>query len=144
MESIPNEILDSQISDIDIDEISNKYLTKWKRLLSVLGLTRVHEESICTGNVDGQRRELLYTWKELKGDSATYRSLIDAAEKVQNKNLADNIRRLLSKRLHKPGTHVHIYIHTCLMSRANWDFYLSVSSYLHTLSCLECGYIFLT
>ena len=111
MVSIPNEILDSQISDIDIDEISNKYLTNWKRLRSVLGLTRAHEESICTRNLEGQRREFLYKWNELKGDSATYRSLINAAETVQNKNLADNIRRLLSKRLHKLGIYTCTYIH---------------------------------
>ena len=90
---IQQEKLDRIISDYDIDEIASKYLTNWKRLRSVLGLTRADEESICTGNLEGQRREFLYKWKDLKGDSATYRSLIDAAEKVQKQYLADNIRR---------------------------------------------------
>ena len=93
---IQQEKLDRILSDNDIDEIASKYLTNWEKLRSRLGLTRADEECIRKSfkqDYERQGREFLYKWKELKGDSATYRSLINAAEKAQNKNLADNIRR---------------------------------------------------
>ena len=92
--------LDEEISEIYIEEIAAKYISTWEGLTPHLGLYRVQEEAIRRshpGDYVQQKRSLLYAWKLEKGCGATYRVLIDAAEKSRNQNLADNIRTLLLK-----------------------------------------------
>ena len=44
-----------------------------------------------------QKQECLEVWKEAKGDGATYRAIISAAEEAGDKQLADCVKSLLGK-----------------------------------------------
>ena len=80
-----------------MDKIATELLIKWEGLSSSLDLTQQEEETIrqnYRGYAD-QKREVLYTWKHNKGNGATFGALIDAAEGVSNRQLADAIRDLM-------------------------------------------------
>ena len=101
--------LDEEVSDRDLAIIARKYLTDWVSLRSFLGLTRRHEKEIsksCPSDYGAQKWECLEMWKEMKGEKATYRALILAAEDAKLQELADKIRELLMKRqtTHTPST----------------------------------------
>ena len=89
--------LDGEISDGDIEKIAREYLTDWKGLRPHLGLSRPQEVEINESSTDygEQKRAFLYMWKEQEGSGATYRALITAAEKIKNKQLAENVEAMV-------------------------------------------------
>ncbi|CAI8028692.1 hypothetical protein GBAR_LOCUS16327 [Geodia barretti] len=98
---IPPDILDTIVDDYYIKVIANKYLISWEELVPVLGFTYAQERAISRSfpnDYGQQKRSFLYQWKDLNGDGATYRVLINAAEAEEHRNLADNIRKLLRER----------------------------------------------
>ena len=91
--------LDDVISRKSLAEIAKK-ITHWKPLGPYLDLTRQQEEEIAhkyRDNLGMQKRECLEVWKEVKGEGATYRALILAAEEAEDRQLADCVRSLLEK-----------------------------------------------
>ena len=98
---IPPDVLDTIVDDYYIKVIANKYLISWEELVPVLGFTYAQERAISRSfpnDYGQQKRSFLYQWKDLNGDGATYRVLINAAEAEEHRNLADNIRKLLRER----------------------------------------------
>lgn len=88
--------LDVVVSDKDIRKIAADYLVDWHELSPELGLKPADEIEISeTFKIFGhQKREALLKWKKREGRAATYRALIDAAETINNKQLADDVREM--------------------------------------------------
>ena len=92
--------LDDVISRRCLAAIAKNHITHWEPLGPFLDLTRQQEVEIAqkySSNYRLQKRECLEVWKEVKGDGATYRALISAAEEAEDQQLADNIRNMLQK-----------------------------------------------
>ena len=70
----------------------------WKSLRPHLGLTLGQEDDISRSVRDygEQRRAFLYKWKQVMGSSATYRALIEAANKVGNRRLGENVMEVMN------------------------------------------------
>ena len=94
---ISSDVLDTPITDVDIATIARDYLVRWEELAQHLGLTAAQEHSIrqTFWEYGNQKREALRRWKRNKGNGATYRTFITAAETISNMQLADNVRALL-------------------------------------------------
>ena len=93
--------MDEVVSDADEAKIAREYLTDWQSLRPHLGLNHQQENAIRNSypcNYDQQKQECLSKWKEMKGDRATYRALITAAENARNQQLADKIKALVHGR----------------------------------------------
>ena len=92
--------LDDVISRRCLAAIAKSHITHWEPLGPFLGLTRQQEVEIAqnySSNYGLQKRECLEVWKEVKGDRATYRALISAAEEAEDQQLADAIRNMIQK-----------------------------------------------
>ena len=91
--------LDDVISRKTLAVIARDHLNDWKTLGPFLDLSRQQETAIAHSSPDYglQKRECLEVWQEVKGDGATCRALISAAEEAEDQQLADNIRKLLQK-----------------------------------------------
>ena len=101
--TIPDETLDSIISDSHIEIIARKYLVNWETLRPHLScITEAQERNILTKQYqddEWKRRQLLSLWKREAGNEATYRALITAAEESGDISLANNIRKLLQEEI---------------------------------------------
>ena len=89
-----------EISDRDLAVIARDHLTQWEKLQPFVGLSRAKKKEIARsypGDYGLQKQECLEVWKEKRGEEATYRALISAAEEAKDKELADNIRDMLGK-----------------------------------------------
>ena len=87
------------VSDEDVATIARKHLTDWESLRPYLGLNRQQQVEIrksYPGDYGQQKRECLEVWQETKGNEATYGALITAAEKAEDKKLADSVRAVLA------------------------------------------------
>ena len=93
---ISAELLDTPVSAQDVATIT-KYLTKWEDLSPFLDLTQQDQTNICNTYRDYnyQKRQALRKWREIKGDAATYRALITAAEEIPNLELVDKVKAML-------------------------------------------------
>lgn len=114
---ISAELLDTPISDQDLAKIAEKYLEKWEKLSIELGLTKQHETEILKDFMDysSQKRGALRKWKEIKGDAATYSAFIAAASEISNKELVDNVKRMIrEKPTGKIGAGGWLNICTCI------------------------------
>ena len=86
------------VTEEEIPIIADEYLQKWEDLYPYLKLKSGTDEVI--GRARGYRNEkrvCLQEWKTQHGDGATYRVLIEAAEKSRNKLLADRLRSMLQE-----------------------------------------------
>lgn len=90
------DLLDTPVSDEDLATIAD-YITKWEVLRPHLGLTYPQEVVIRNTfhDYDDQKREALQKWTELKGEGATYRAFITAANKASNTKLVDKVKAML-------------------------------------------------
>ena len=100
-------MLDTLITDQDIAIIARDYLVVWEELSPHLDLTASQEHNIrqTFRRYEDQKREALRMWKRNKGNGATYRILITAAETISKMKLADNVRALLKKQV-SPGVYM--------------------------------------
>ena len=92
--------LDDLISRRCLAAIAKNHITHWEPLGPFLDLTRQQEMEIAqkySSNYELQKRECLEVWKEVKGNGATYRALISAAEEADDHRLVDCVRSLLDK-----------------------------------------------
>ena len=98
---VPREKLDSPITDIHIADLAFM-LTTWEELAPYLGLTEAEEEAIQVdyqGRYGLQKRQALRKWKSKSGrgpKGATYRRLIIALCHARDKEMAENVRELLT------------------------------------------------
>ena len=82
--------------------VAKNHVRNWRELGPFLELTRQQETEILESyptNYGLQKRECLEVWKEMKGDGATYQALITAAEEAEERDLADNIRKMTQPQL---------------------------------------------
>ena len=105
MSDIPAELLDTLVSDTDVATIAAKHLKKWEELSPFLGLTELHEIEVRNNFEDysDQKRQALRKWKEIKGDAATYRAIIDAATAMSNEDLVDKVKAMLGTKKRNTG-----------------------------------------
>ena len=91
--------MDDVISRKTLAVIARDHLNDWKKLGPFLDLSRQQETAIAHSSPDYglQKQECLEVWKEVKGDGATFRAIISAAEEAEDQQLADNIRNMLQK-----------------------------------------------
>ena len=90
--------MDDEIGVEDLAVIARDHLVEWESLRPFLGLARAQEVEVrksFPGDYGKQKRECLEMWKEIKGEGATYRAFITAAEKAKDKALADSVRAML-------------------------------------------------
>ena len=93
-----SEQLDKEVTDVHIAVIAREYMTNWEKLWPHLDLSRPQKEEISKSYIreyGEQKCECLNKWKEKKGNKATYRAFIDAAEQAKDKKLADDVREML-------------------------------------------------
>ena len=133
--TIPDEILDSVISDSHIEIIARKYLVNWETLRPHLShITEAQEQNIANRqdqDDEWKRRRLLSLWKKEAGDEATYRSLITAAEKSGDFNLANNIRKLLHNEIPStPSTGIILQSVFYFILRSYYDNYMAIQFYI--------------
>ena len=91
---------DEVVGNVELAVIARDHLTQWESLHPFLGLNRAQKKEIARSypaNYGLQKQECLEVWKEVKGDGATYRALISAAEDAKDQELADTIRNMLQK-----------------------------------------------
>lgn len=77
--------------------IASDHLTQWKQLRPFLGLSRSQEEEISMsyqGDYGMQKLKCLQMWETIKGDGATYQTLISAAKEAKNQLLADAVENI--------------------------------------------------
>ena len=89
--------MDDVISRKALAVTARDHVRNWRELGPFLELTRQQETEIMESNSTNyglQKRECLEVWKEMKGDGATYQALITAAEEAEERELADNIKKM--------------------------------------------------
>ena len=99
-QGIPNDRLDSPVTDIQIADLASELKT-WEELALYLGLTEAEEEEIQVdyqGRYGLQKRQALRKWRSKLGrgsNGATYRNLITALCRAKERETAEKVRALL-------------------------------------------------
>ena len=91
--------LNSPISDDHLALIARDYLNNWEALRFHLGLSYAQQTAISKSYPQDyvqQKHECLQEWRRMKGDGATYQTLISAAEEATQQLLADQVKRLIA------------------------------------------------
>ena len=107
---VARENSNQQISDKDIDKISQSCGFPYGRLSSYLGMKRVSaQDAKHDGKSEPDRRvSLLEAWKQMKGSDATYKALIAALLEMERRDDAEIICNFLKEsKLTAPVTPVH-------------------------------------
>ena len=102
--------LEDEVSDKDLATIARDHLSNWESLRPYLELSHAQKEEIrrsCPGDYGKQKQECLEVWKQTKGNEATYRALITAAEDAKEQILADSIRNMLTSQKYVPLPQTH-------------------------------------
>ena len=93
--------INQQISDCDVEEISNSFCEKWRSLPPYLEMETIVAKDIDrdhSGCDECEKRcSLLKKWKKLKGQKATYKCLISALLRMKCRDEAEGVCRLLKK-----------------------------------------------
>ena len=85
------------ISVKDVMTIARQYIGDWEALAVHLGFTEPEINKIrdsFPADVEKQARRCLQKWIRAKGSAASYQALIIAAEKANDRLLADNVRAM--------------------------------------------------
>lgn len=90
---------DKQVSDSHLEEISRSCCVKWRSLPSHLELPKVVSADIDREHIgeEEKRNSFFSTWKLMKGSYATYRKLIYALLKIECRDDAGKVCKLLKK-----------------------------------------------
>ena len=89
--------MDDVISRKALAVIARDHVKDWKILGPFLDLSLQQETEIVNSypqNYRMQKWKCLEVWKEMKGEGATYRALITAAEEAEDRDLADRVRNM--------------------------------------------------
>ena len=91
------EDVNKQITDEHIEVISRNSCSQWKSLPAHLGLPPITAKDIDLGPGDERekRNTFLTTWKAKKGSEATYKKLISALLKIEHREDAEYVCKLL-------------------------------------------------
>ena len=89
---------DRKVSDVHVDEISRLYCKKWRSLYPHLELDEivVADTERDHGAEDERRKGFLTKWRETKGSKATYKMLVHALLRINQRLDAENICKLLA------------------------------------------------
>ena len=103
---ISPELLDTPVRYTDIARIATDFLENWEELSPHLELTPQQEAEIRNTFKDygAQKREALRKWKKVKGNAATYRAFIAAAEVISNMELVDRVKAMIQTKATPTGT----------------------------------------
>ena len=90
---------DKIVSDIHIHEISRLFHGEWRTLYFYLELNEivVADTERNYGLEADRKTGFLFKWKEIKGDKATYKELIHAQLRINNKLNAEIICKVLAR-----------------------------------------------
>lgn len=87
-----------EISDAHVDEISRHYCEKWRSLYPHLHLNKIIVTDMERGHSteEARRSGFILKWKAMKGSEATYRMLVCALLKIQERQDAEGVCKLLA------------------------------------------------
>ena len=96
---VKEEDADKQVSDKHLDEISRTCCRKWKSLRPHLEMEEIVEHNIGRGPGDEEekRRSFFFQWKDVMGSAATYKMLICALLKINCREDAECVCKLLAQ-----------------------------------------------
>ena len=130
--------LEDEVSDKDLATIARDHLSNWESLRPYLELSHAQKEEIrrsCPGDYGKQKQECLEVWKQTKGNEATYRALIIAAEDAMQQTLANGVSTLLTSRQYIPLPDMKgVYMQCGEIEGMN------TVSYILQCLILRCGY----
>lgn len=93
-----------QISDDHLEKISRSCCEKWKSLPAHLELDTIVASDIDKKQKDEEekRHDFFKKWKRTKGSAATYGKLISALEKIDCKDDAEKVHKIMSTKTESP------------------------------------------
>ena len=110
----------SLVSDVHLQDISHSCCSKWRFLPARLEMEEIVVEDIdrLQGLSEEEKRLAFFKqWKSEKGSEATYKKLIDALEKIDCREDAENVFRIQSSGPHKQETPgMAIFMYECFSS----------------------------
>ncbi|PIK39295.1 hypothetical protein BSL78_23867 [Apostichopus japonicus] len=85
--------LDLVVTTATIQDLSHKFCYEWRIVGSKLGIEEPKLQTIDTDNRTAQEKvyQMLLTWKQSKGNEATYRLLGEALQSAGRKDLQENL-----------------------------------------------------
>ena len=99
--TISEEDLNQKVSDHHVEQISNSFCEKWRSLPPYLEMETIVAKDIDRDhqgcNECEKRCSLLKKWKKMKGQKATYKTLVHALLKLKCREEAEGVCRLLKK-----------------------------------------------
>ena len=97
---LPGDLLYSEVSDEDVAVIARDHLTRWEELSPFLELSEAADEEIrrTRGGYGEEKKALLRQWRRTHGRGATYRVLIEAAERANNMLFVGSLEDMLRNR----------------------------------------------
>ena len=92
--------LDAEVGEQHLEIIARTCSFEWEAIRPYLGLDLAQEQDISRSNntYGEKRRVLLVMWKRSRGNAATYSALIAAANKIENKRFADEIKKIAANK----------------------------------------------
>lgn len=107
---LSSEDFDKQVHDDHLETLSQDHCGEWRRLPPHLGLKTIVTEDIDRNSAQSEpdKRYTFFTvWKKRKGADATYRALVTALLKIENRHAAECLCKLL-----KPSSGVTVQTQT--------------------------------
>lgn len=95
--NLSEDAIEKVVVDTHLEKISSNYCREWFRLHSYLDIKTIVAEDIEGQPISPRRKRYQFftTWKKIKGNGATYRSLIRALLETENALDAHNVGQLL-------------------------------------------------
>lgn len=94
---VTDEDCNKEVSDEHVEMISRSHCEDWESLLPYLGLKPIVANDIGKQNLEPRekRKKFLSQWKKIEGDNATYQQLVKALLKIQCRQDAEMILKML-------------------------------------------------
>ena len=110
-----------QVSDEHIESFSRSHGRKWKSLPPYLGLNSIVADDIdrTTSKEDEKRHDFFKEWKQRKGSSATYGKLISALLKIECREDAESLCKMLQSSSHETQEEFKVYNYANFVSQFN-------------------------
>ena len=94
---IKDEDINTQVTDLHVDEIARSHCKKWKSLPAHLQMEAIAAKDIDLKQIEEEQKrcDFLSKWKEEKGSEATYKVLIGALLKIKSREDAEGICKII-------------------------------------------------
>lgn len=93
-----NILSDTEITPCQLATLAREHLIDWNDIAPELGINPAQIFAIQQiPNFNGQKREALNTWKRNKGNGATFRAFITAADSIGNTDLVHRVKKWLEQ-----------------------------------------------